>query len=90
MSISQIVNVSALAFNMAGTYILFHWGFPQPNFEEGASPSLADSTKLSNGLTVSEHNQKIGEDKERFKRISQLGLALLFIGFFLQLVATFL
>ena len=60
---SQIVNCLALAFNMAGTYILFFRGFPQPNFDTEIYMSLEDATRLSDGLTVDEHKQKIEKKK---------------------------
>ena len=87
---AQIINSFGLVLGMTGAWILFKWGFPQPSFEEGVGLGLEDATVLENGLTVAENNQKVREEKEQFTRISKLGLALIFIGFFFQLVAAWL
>jgi hypothetical protein len=52
--------------------------------------ALEDANVLENGLTVAENNQKVREQRERFTRISKLGLALIIIGFAFQLVAAWL
>ena len=88
--LSQIVNSLGLVLNMLGAVILFRWGLPQPSFEEGIGLGLEDGTVLENGLTVAENDQIAREEKERFTRISKLGLALLFFGFAFQLLAIWL
>jgi len=88
--LAHIVNSFGLVLNMVGAFILFWRGFPQPSFEEGVGMGLEDGTVLENGLTVVENNQNVSEEKERFTRISKLGLALLFIGFAFQLLAIWL
>ncbi|MFN8384493.1 MAG: hypothetical protein U0V02_21325 [Anaerolineales bacterium] len=87
---TQLINSFGLVLGITGAGILFKWGFPQPSFEEGVGLGLEDSNVLENGLTVAENNQKIREEKERFTRISRLGLALIIIGFAFQLVAVWL
>ena len=87
---TQIINSFGLVLGITGAGILFRWGFPQPSFEEGVGLGLEDANILENGLTVAENNQKVREEKERFTRISKLGLALIIIGFAFQLVAAWL
>lgn len=87
---TQIINSFGLVLGITGTAILFRWGFPQPSFNEGVSLGLEDANVLENGLTVAENNQKVKEEKERFSRISRLGLALIILGFAFQLVAAWL
>ena len=86
----QIVNSFGLILGIIGACILFKWGFPQPSFEEGVNIIAEDATVLGNGLTAIEIGQKVKEEKERFINISQLGLALIILGFFFQLVAVWL
>lgn len=86
--IQHILNSIGLVLGITGAVILFKWGFPQPNFEEGIG--LEDATVLENDLTVAENNQKVREEKERFTRISKPGLALIIIGFAFQLIAIWL
>jgi hypothetical protein len=88
--ITQIINSFGLVLGITGAAILFRWGFPQPSFEEGISLGLEDANVLANGLTVAENKQTVREEKERFTRISKLGLALIMIGFVFQLVGTWL
>jgi len=87
---TQITNTFGLVLGITGAGILFKWGFPQPSFEEGVGLGLEDANILENGLMVAENNQKVREEKERFTRISKLGLALIIIGFAFQLVAAWL
>jgi hypothetical protein len=88
--VSHFAGSFGMLLGLIGTLILFKYGFPQPSFEEGAPFGLEDANLLDNGLTVLENNQKVREERERYKRISQLALALILIGFLFQFAAVWL
>jgi hypothetical protein len=88
--VSQFAGSFGIVLGLIGTLILFKYGFPQPSFEEGVLLDLEDATPLPNGENVVEHNQKVREEKERYKHISQLALALIVTGFLFQFAALWL
>lgn len=88
MTCQQLLNSIGLVISMAGVLIIFKFGPPQPNHETGVGISLQDNTVLSDGRTVAQHDQDVEKIRKRYLCMSQLGLALVFIGFAFQLWAT--
>jgi hypothetical protein len=82
------VNVLGLIFGMIGVVIIFFWGPPQPSFEEmGLAPDGDSPIAAQDGKTVAEVNAETAAMKEHYLRMSQLGLAFVFVGFGCQLIA---
>jgi hypothetical protein len=84
------VNTFGLACNMAGVVLAFFYGYPQPSHEEGVGLGLEDGTPLGDGRTVAQHNEAVRKQKARYLFLSRAGLGLMFFGFLLQLVATWI
>ena len=84
----QFLNSVGLLLGMVGVLIIFRFGPPQPSFETGVSLGLEDGTPLPDGRTVAEHNSQVQQLRARYSRMSKVGLMLVFIGFSLQLWAT--
>ena len=85
MTLSKWLNAIGLIFGMVGVVFIFRWGPPQPSFERGASFGLEDNTALPNGKTVAQNNAEIAAREAHYKRMSQIGLGFIFLGFLLQL-----
>lgn len=84
------MNAIGLVLNMIGVIIIFFWGPPMPNFEEGVALGLAEKTPITpNGKTVEEHDKELKCKRNIHVIMSRLGLIIIFIGFGLQLSATF-
>ena len=91
MSASSLLawtNVAGLVFGMVGVLMIFVWVPPQPSFETGVPIGLEDGNVLSHGRTVREHNDEIKAKRRRHFWVSRLGLGLIFLGFFLQMVGS--
>jgi len=89
MTCAQVLNAAGLVLGMVGVAIIFFYGPPQPNLEEGVALGLESGTPLSNGKTVAQHDADVARLRERHTIMSRLGLGLVFIGFALQLGGTF-
>lgn len=86
----QILNSTGLIFGLIGVIFIFVWGPPQPQLDEGINVGLAEDTPIDNsGKTVKEFNDEIRKTRKKYKIFSKMGLGLIFIGFGLQLWATF-
>ena len=81
----QIISTIGLVMNIIGVILLFFFGFPQPNFDEGVSLGLEDNTPLGNGKTVKEQNIEINRKKRIYKIMATVALVLLLFGFLFQL-----
>ncbi|MEQ1614239.1 MAG: hypothetical protein ABL904_15945 [Hyphomicrobiaceae bacterium] len=86
----EAVNTIGLIANIAGVALAFKFGYPQPSHEEGIGLGLEDATPLDGGRTVAEHSEDVRKQKRRYLFWSRAGLALMFGGFVLQLVATWI
>ncbi len=84
---ARFLNLVGLVLNFAGALMLFIWAPPQPSFEEGAGLALEDITPLEDGHTVRWHNIQTRKQRLSYSILSRLALALIAIGFLLQLVA---
>ncbi len=84
----KTLNTLGLAFGMLGVFLIFVWGPPQPNFDEGVGIGLEDNNILTDGRTVAEHAEAARKLRVKHDKVSKGGLLLLFIGFALQLWAT--
>ena len=78
------LSMLGLILGMAGVLVLFVWAFPQPSFDRGAGIGLEDNTMLSTGKTVAQNNADIVALEQKYRCRSQVGLALVGIGFLLQ------
>lgn len=88
MNKAQTLNTIGLALGMLGVALVFVWGPPQPQLEEGVGMGLEDGTPLSNGLTVAQQNEVVRRRRFRHTVLSRVGLGLIFVGFLFQLFAT--
>ena len=75
--------------DVIGVAILFFWAPVQPNLEEGIGLDLADAT-IVEGKTVSEHNKDKEKQKKKTTILSKIGLVLILIGFFIQIISNLL
>jgi hypothetical protein len=82
------LNAIGLLLNILGVVLVFFFGFPQPTHEEGVGLGLGDDTPLSEGKTVSQHNEEVRKKKALYLCISRVALGLLILGFAFQLSAT--
>jgi hypothetical protein len=64
--------------------------FPQPSHEESVEIAVDDETRFTDGTTARERTEQIEWQKRKYSCLSRLGLSLMFIGFLLQLVATWI
>jgi hypothetical protein len=74
----EVINTVGLASNMAGVVVAFFYGFPQPSHEEGVF------------IVTEEATPDVTRRRKRYKVLSQCGLGLMFVGFGLQLLATWI
>ena len=82
------LNRIGLLFGMVGVVILFIWGPPQPSLEGGVGLGLEEGTRLPDGRTVEQYNQDVARLRQTHIILSRIGLALVGVGFFCQLWAT--
>jgi hypothetical protein len=87
---AELLNTFGLIFGIIGVMVVFFYAFPQPTFEGGFPLALEDATKLSDGRTVAEHKADRERERLRYRHRSRFGLALIAVGFALQLAATWL
>jgi hypothetical protein len=78
------VTVAGLILNIVGTVMLFFFGFPQPQHDEGVYWGLEDDTPIEGG-TVSEFKQRVERRKALYRRLASIALGFLLVGFILQL-----
>jgi hypothetical protein len=85
----KTLNTIGLILGLIGVLLIFVWGPPQPNLEEGIGLGLEDGTPIdSTGKTVKEYNDEVLQKKIKHNIMSRLGLGLIFIGFLFQIWAT--
>jgi hypothetical protein len=85
----ECLNRIGLALSMVGVVLLFVWGPPQPNLEEGIGLALEEDSELPNGEgTVRDHNRKVTRRRARHTVLSRIGLGLVGGGFLCQFAAT--
>ncbi len=83
------LNQLGLAFSMIGVILLFIWGPPQPNLEEGVGLGLEDNSDMPDGSgTVADHNREVARRRLRHTVLSRIGLGLVGAGFLCQFAAT--
>ena len=87
MTCPQLLSTVGLALGMVGVAVLFVYGPPQPNLEEGFGIGLENGTLLDDGRTVGDHKTDLKLRRKRYSRLSKLGFGLIFLGFALQLGA---
>jgi hypothetical protein len=75
-----------LCLNMLGTGMVFFVGFPQPSHEEGVAILLSPANVLASGETVAQYEKRIRRRKTLYYGASHVALALILVGFALQLL----
>ena len=88
MTSQQLINSVGLVFGMVGVLVIFKYGPPQPNLEPGVGLALEDGNPMPDGRTVAEYNEDVVKLRARHSLMSKVGLVLVFLGFALQLWAT--
>jgi NhaP-type Na+/H+ or K+/H+ antiporter len=83
------LNTIGLVLGIAGVAILFKWGPPQPDFDEGFAigASFTDDTVFRDGTKPSEIVAAVRRRKRLHQKMSSIGLGLIGLGFLAQLVA---
>jgi hypothetical protein len=84
---AQWLNTIGLVLGMSGVVLIFIWGPPQPDFDESVGIALETATVLADGTKVSDLEDAARRRKRRHRIISSIGLALVFLGFGVQLCA---
>jgi len=90
LSAQQWLNSIGLILGMIGVGIIFFYGPPQPNLEEGVAIVVEDNTPLADGRTAAEHDRDVQQLRSRHSLLSKFGLALIFVGFAFQLTGTWI
>lgn len=89
MALEETLNTIGLVVNILGVVIVFFYAFPQPKFEAGGL-AVEDNTRMPDGRTAKVHRDEAATKQATYRRWSQFGLALLGVGFVLQLIAVWL
>jgi hypothetical protein len=84
------LNAFGLCLGIVGVIFIFIWGPPQPTFQRGVFLAIEDRNVLPDGRTVAQHDAEKAANEEHYKRMSQIGLALILAGFLLQFGNEFL
>jgi hypothetical protein len=81
-----------LIFDILGVLLLFKFGFPQPDFDEGVSLGLEDNTPITTDdgrtITAKEYGREAQKKKGLYKKMSLLALTLVLLGFTLQFIGS--
>jgi hypothetical protein len=84
--LTHLLNIAGLVVGIIGVAIIFRFGPPQPNLETGVSIGLLPGTPFGkDGRTVADHNCEVERTRRLHSRMSKVGLALVIVGFALQL-----
>lgn len=83
----KLLNTIGLVLGIVGVVLIFVWGPPQPNLEEGLSLGFGDDQDFADGTTVAGHNAAVRSKRRRHKWMSRIGLLLVGLGFGAQLAA---
>jgi hypothetical protein len=86
---ARALNLAGLVSNMVGVGLVFFYGFPQPDHNEGEPITATAGTRLPDGRTVAERDEEVRKRKRLYRCMSMLALLLMFIGFAAQAVALF-
>ena len=82
MMSGQMWATLGLLFDIAGAVILFFWGPLQPKMEPGSALRLS-------GPQYDEENTRRARQKKLLEVMSKIGLAIIAVGFVLQLVGLY-
>lgn len=91
MSILTPENLTSLGLilNILGVLLLFFFGFPQPNHDEGVSVGFSENTTFTDGTSVKSILEKARKRKRLYLAFSYVALAFLLAGFILQFAAIY-
>jgi hypothetical protein len=89
MNRGKLLITIGLLLGLVGVIIIFIWGPPQLQLEEGIGIGLEDNNPIGeNGKTVKQFNEETKNRRRRHNILSRVGLGLIFIGFIFQLWGT--
>jgi hypothetical protein len=89
MNSGKLLNTIGISLGLVGVIIIFIWGPPQPQLEEGVGIGVSDNTPIDkSGKTAKQFNEEIKKRRRRHDVLSRVGLGLIFIGFIFQLWGT--
>ena len=86
--VAKIISTVGLSIDILGVVILFKYAPLQPEHSGGFGIGLESGTILKDGRTVLEHREEQERRKGTYKKYSSYGLSLLILGFFLQIVGS--
>ncbi|MEI9427478.1 hypothetical protein [Mesorhizobium sp. Cs1299R1N3] len=87
---SDILNTIGLTMGMVGVALIFFWGPPLPDFDDGVSLGIEPATVLTDGTKISDIIAANQRRKLRHQIISSIGMGLIFVGFGVQVLAIWL
>lgn len=90
MSTAVCLGIAGLSLNMLGVIFAFVWGHPQPDHDTSVGVGvgeLPDDHPMSTGETYAVWIKRKRWQKRKFIILSRTGLALMFIGFAVQILA---
>jgi hypothetical protein len=82
------LNTIGLGSNILGVLMLFHWGFPQPEFSGGGALIVEDSNLAPDGRTYGSVRREAKATFMTYNNLSGMALFLILVGFVLQIIAT--
>lgn len=87
---AAIMNSIGLIMGMIGVALIFFWGPPMPDFDDGVGLGIEPGTVLADGTKVSDIIDANQRRKRLHQIVSSIGMALIFFGFGIQMAALWL
>jgi hypothetical protein len=86
-SLARWLAILGLILGMAGVAMIFRYGPPQPSLELGVGLMVESGTVLPDGQTADDRDTDVARLRQLHTNRSRIGLALVFVGFAMQLCA---
>jgi hypothetical protein len=83
------LNEAGILFATIGGVLIFIWGPPQPSFQRGVGLILENLTPVGDGKTAGDVAIEAAQKEAVHKAMSRVGLSIILVGFFCQLIASF-
>lgn len=84
---ASYLNILGLVLSITGVCMVWWWGLPQPSFSPAGEITASGRTMEPNHLTVSQNNAQKRVLMSHYRHMSEMGMALIVIGFAGQLAA---